>query len=252
MLMTRVIPTLLIKKRGLYKGRCFSDHKYVGDPINAVKIFNEKEVDEIVLLDIGATNDNAEPEYEYLKSITSQAFMPLGYGGGISNIKHIEQLFKCGVEKAIINTAACINPSFISEASTVAGSQSIVVSIDVRKNKKGRYSVFSNSGKKDTGLDPVEFAIRIEEAGAGEVILCSIDNDGTMLGYDTQIINDVSSHLTIPLVASGGAGKIEHFKDAITAGASAVSAGSLFVFQGKYRAVLISYPKQEEIISALA
>ena len=251
MLTTRVIPTLLLKRGGLFKGVSFENHKYVGDPINAIKIFNEKEVDELIVLDINTTIDGTEPDYEYLKSLATQAFMPIGYGGGISTIDQIEKLFTCGIEKVIINTAASTNMKLLSDASRIVGSQGIVVSIDVKKHLGGRYSVFTHSGLQDTGLEPSEYAKKAEDAGAGEVILCSIDQEGTGKGYDLRLIKKVAEKLSLPVVASGGAASLTHFREAIDAGASAVTAGSMFVFQGKYRAVLISYPKYSDLITAL-
>lgn len=243
MLGIRVIPTLLLRNAGLVKGAKFKDHKYVGDPVNAVKIYNEKEVDELVFLDITATVEGRRPNYELLADIASQAFMPFGYGGGLASVNDIEKLFKIGVEKAILNTAAVQNANLLRDASKVAGSQSIVVSMDVKKSLFGKYSVYIKSGQFNTKLDPVDFAKRAEEAGAGELILCSIDREGTGQGYDEELIKSVTSAVDIPVVASGGAGNLEHFKQAVDAGASAVAAGDMFIFHGKHKAVLITYPK---------
>ena len=182
MLATRVIPTLLLRNAGLVKGSKFKNHKYVGDPVNAVKIYNEKEVDELVFLDISTTNEGRKPNYELLADIASQAFMPFGYGGGLSSVGDIEKLFKIGVEKAIINSAAVQNLGLVSEASKVAGSQSIVVSLDVKTSMFGKYQIYTKSGQYNTELEPVEFANRAEEAGAGELIVCSIDREGTGQG----------------------------------------------------------------------
>ena len=247
MLATRVIPTLLLRNAGLVKGSKFKNHKYVGDPINAVKIFNEKEVDELVFLDISATLDGRKPHYELLADIASQAFMPFGYGGGLTNVMDIEKLFKIGVEKAIINSAAVQDLSFIREASRVAGSQSIVVSIDVKKSFMGKYHVYIKSGQLNTKLDPLDFAKQVESAGAGELMLCSVDREGTGQGYDNDLIKRISSVLNIPVIASGGAGTLDHFKQAVVAGASAVAAGDMFIFHGKHRAVLITYPEYQEL-----
>ncbi|HMI61932.1 MAG TPA: AglZ/HisF2 family acetamidino modification protein [Puia sp.] len=243
----RIIPALLIQKGGLVKSIRFKDHKYVGDPINAVKIFNEKEVDEIVVLDISASAEKRPPNIEKIKEIASEAFMPLGYGGGITNLEEIKMLITAGVEKTILNTAALTNPRLISDGAKYVGSQSIVVSIDVKKNIWGKYKVYGMNGSKNTGLDPVAFARQMEEAGAGEVLLNSIDKDGTFEGYDLDLISSVSSSVNIPVVAIGGASSTEDFTGAIRAGASAASAGSLFVFQRPLRAVLISYPSQAEL-----
>lgn len=243
MLATRVIPTLLLRNSGLVKGSKFKDHKYVGDPVNAVRIFNTKEVDELVFLDIAATPAHRKPNYSLLADIASQAFMPFGYGGGLTSIADIEALFKIGIEKAILNTAAVHNLEFVRNASDVAGAQSIVVSIDVRKSLLGKHQVFTQSGQLNTKLDPVELAKRVEEAGAGEIILTSIDKEGTGSGYDLELIRKVSSAVGIPVVASGGAGNLKHLQEAAQSGASAVAAGSMFTFHGKHRAVLITYPE---------
>lgn len=243
MLKTRVIPTLLFKNSGLVKGQKFRNHKYVGDPINAVKIFNEKEVDEMVFLDISATIEKREPNFELLKDISSQAFMPFGYGGGITRLDQIEKLFKIGIEKVIINSAAFNNINLLKEASSVAGAQSIVASIDVKKNLFGNYKVFVNSGQVDTKVDPVEYALRVQDAGVGEIILCSIDREGTNTGFDYDLVKRVAGNLSIPLVASGGAGSLQDFKKVVDCGADAVAVGDMFVFYGKHKAVLITYPE---------
>ncbi|HSZ86973.1 MAG TPA: AglZ/HisF2 family acetamidino modification protein [Puia sp.] len=243
----RVIPALLIQKKGLVKSVQFKDHKYVGDPINAVKIFNEKEVDEIVILDISATSENRPPDIKQIQEIASEAFMPLGYGGGITKLEEIKTLISAGVEKVIINTAAFYHPELITEAAKYVGSQSIVVSIDVKKNFFGKYKVHVNNGTKNAGIDPVEYAKKMEKAGAGELLLNSIEKDGTFGGYDISLIELISSAVNIPVVAIGGAASVNDFALAVKHGASAVSAGSMFVFQRPHRAVLISYPSQKEL-----
>ena len=248
MLRVRVIPTLLLRNAGLVKGVQFKNHKYVGDPINAVKIFNEKEVDEMVFLDICATKEDRGPNFELIKDIASEAFMPFGYGGGVTEVQQIEKLFSIGVEKVIINTAAFTKPSLIKDASKISGSQSIVVSIDVRKSLLGRYEVFIKNGTVSTKQSPVEYAKRMQDLGAGELIVCSIVNEGTGKGYDTKLLNMISAAVDIPVVASGGAGELEDFSDAFHNGhASAVAAGNMFTFYGKHKAVLITYPKYNEL-----
>ncbi|HUR10515.1 MAG TPA: AglZ/HisF2 family acetamidino modification protein [Flavitalea sp.] len=243
----RIIPVLLIRKDGLVKSVKFKNHKYVGDPINAVRIFNEKEVDEIVLLDISATSEKRPPLVERIREIASEAFMPLAYGGGITKIDEIKELITAGVEKVVLNTSAVDNPSLITEGANWVGSQSIVVSIDVKKNWLGKYRVFTNNGTRSTELDPTKFAQLAANAGAGEIFLNSIEKDGTFEGYDTTLIKQVSEAVDIPVVALGGAGSLEDFTTAIQHGASAAAAGSLFVFQRPHRAVLISYPLQKEL-----
>ena len=247
----RVIPTLLIQKGGLVKSIQFKDHKYVGDPINAVKIFNEKEVDELVVLDISATAENRPPNMPQIKELAGEAFMPLGYGGGITTLQQIKELIAAGVEKVIINTSAFRNTDLLREGANYVGSQSIVASLDVKKNIWGKYKVFVQNGTVSTGKDPIEYAREMERMGAGEILLNSIAQDGTFGGYDTQLIATVSAAVNVPLVAVGGASSIADFANAIAHGASAVAAGSLFVFQRPHRAVLISYPSQKELKEGL-
>jgi len=247
MLKTRIIPSLLLKGSGLVKTIKFKDYKYVGDPINTVKIFNEKEVDELIFLDIGATLEKRKPPFDLLSKIASECFMPFSYGGGIRSLEDIKKILRLGVEKVATNSYAVENPKFIKEASQYFGSQSIIVSVDVKKNEKGKYEVFILRGEKPTGLDVISWAKNIEEMGVGEIFLNSIDRDGTMKGYDLELIKEVSKAVNIPVICCGGAGKLEDFRKAIKAGASAASAGSLFVFWGPYKAVLINYPVPDEI-----
>lgn len=249
MLATRVIPTLLLRNTGLVKGSRFAKHKYVGDPLNAVKIFNDKEVDELIFFDIAATLDDRPPNYDLLADIVAQAFMPFGYGGGLRSVSSIEKIFKIGVEKAIINTAATQNLQLVRDACRVAGSQSIVVAIDYRKTLLGRSYVYSHAGQVNTKLDVVEHAKRVVEAGAGELILCCVDREGTGRGYDTDMISRVAAAVGVPVVASGGASTLQHFKQAVDAGASAVAAGDMFIFHGKHKAVLITYPEYRQLES---
>jgi cyclase len=244
----RVIPCLLLRNQGLVKTVRFKEPKYVGDPINTVKIFNEKEVDELVFLDITATTEDKRPNLKILSEIASECFMPLGYGGGIREIDDIKNILGLGVEKVIINSQAVETPAFVNQAADLFGSQSIVLSIDARKNRFGNYEIFTHGGKKGTGLDPVPFSVRMQGLGAGELLLTSIDRDGTMAGYDLELTRRVSESVDIPVIACGGAGKLEDFADAVKiGGASAVAAGSFFVFQGKHRAVLIQFPAPGEL-----
>ena len=252
-MINRIIPFLLLQNKGLVKSIKFKNYTYVGDPINAVKIFNEKEVDELIFLDISATKDKKEPDYELIKNISEECFMPLCYGGGINSIEQIRKITKLGVEKVSINSFAAQTPDFIKKASEIFGSSTIVVSIDVKKNIFGKQTVYSISGSKNTGIEPVEYAILMEKMGAGELMITSIDKDGTQSGYDFDLIKRVSESVSIPVIASGGAGTIQHFREAIhTSNAMAVAAGSMFVFHGNRRAVLISYPSQKEILEILA
>ncbi len=243
----RVIPVLLLKQGGLIKSVKFKNPTYVGDPINAVKIFNEKEIDEIVILDIDATREKRPPNMRQIKEIAGEAFIPLAYGGGITSIEEIKELFYIGVEKVILNNSAVHRPQLITEAAKLVGSQSVVISIDVKKNLFGKSKVFTKNGSENTNEDPVTFARKMQDAGAGEIFLNSIEKDGTYGGYDLELVKKVSSELQIPLIICGGASSINDFKLAVENGASAVAAGSLFVFQRAHRAVLISYPSRQEL-----
>lgn len=249
MLRPRVIPVLLLRGDGLVKGIQFKDHRYVGDPMNAIKIFNEKEVDELAFLDIRGTEENRIPRLGYLEKIADECYMPFAVGGGIKSVKHIREILHAGAEKVSINSAAVENPDLIAEAAALFGSQSVVVSIDYRRGRgDGPYDVYTRAGSKRTELDPVGWAVRAAGLGAGEILLNSIDRDGTMEGYDLDLLAEVASAVTVPVIACGGAGNVEDFGHAIhTAGASAVAAGSMFVFHGRRRAVLISYPEREEL-----
>jgi len=249
---TRVIPALLLKNQGLVKTIKFKNPKYVGDPINAIKIFNDKEVDELIFLDITASYKNRKPPFELLSQIAGECFMPFGYGGGIKVLEDIKKILNLGFEKVVINSYAVENPSFIRKSSEYFGSQSIVVSIDVKKTFFGKHEIYTRGGRKPTQLNPVEFAVKMEELGAGEIFLNSIDRDGTKKGYDIKLIKKVSESVNIPVIASGGAGDVKDLGDAVhKGGASAVSAGSLFVFLGPHRAVLINFPSPEELQQVL-
>ena len=247
MLSARVIPVLLLKDMGLYKGEKFKDHKYVGDPINAVRIFNEKEVDELVFLDISATASDKGPNYALIKDIASEAFMPFAYGGGIHSFEQAKKIFELGVEKVILCTAAFERPELIAQISSVYGVQSVIVSIDIKKPLIGSDEVFVRNGTKRTKMKPVDFAIKMQELGAGEIIINSIDREGSGKGFDVALIEQISAAVEIPVVASGGAASLAHFSEAVQRGASAVAAGSMFVFHGKHKAVLITYPKYSDL-----
>ncbi|MBL8101266.1 MAG: imidazole glycerol phosphate synthase subunit HisF [Anaerolineales bacterium] len=248
MIRPRVIPALLLKGQGLVKTIKFKDPKYLGDPINIVRIFNEKEVDEIVLLDINATPENRGPQFDLLKDIASEAFIPLAYGGGIRSMDDVRRLLSIGIEKLIMNTSAMETPSLIREVADHAGSQAAVASMDVKKNIFGKYEVFTHCGQKKTGIDPVKHALEMERMGVGEILVNSIDRDGTMQGYDIELVRRVADAVNVPVVACGGAGNLAHVAEAISQGhASAAAAGSMFVFQGPLRGVLISYPTPKEL-----
>ena len=249
MLRSRVIPCLLVKNGGLVKTSKFANPKYVGDPINAVRIFNEKEVDELIVIDIDATASNREPDYVMIKNIAAECRMPLCYGGGVKTIEQIQKIINLGVEKVALSSAAVLSPDLIREAAERVGSQSVVVVMDVKK--KGfvgsRYEVFTHNGTCPTGLNPVDFAKRVEVLGAGEVVVNSIDQDGMMKGYDLDLIGQVRANISLPITVIGGAGSVGDIATLVkTFGIIGAAAGSLFVFKGKYRAVLINYPGRSE------
>lgn len=243
MLRARVIPCLLLRGNGLVKTRRFKDPVYVGDPVNAVRIFSDKEVDELVVLDIDASRENREPNYDLIEEIASECFMPVAYGGGVRTLAQVRRLIRSGVEKIVINSAAFESKKIITEAAQVFGSQAIVSAIDVRKSLLGSYKVMSKSATVDTKVSLDIHVRQVVSAGAGEVLITSVDRDGTMLGYDLDLIRRVSDLVSVPVIACGGAGTPEHLRRAVQeANASAVCAGSMFVFHGKHRAVLINYP----------
>jgi cyclase len=248
MLRTRVIPCLLLKNKGLVKTIRFKDPTYVGDPINAIKIFNEKEVDELIFLDIEASKEGRGPLMHRISEIATECFMPFCYGGGIKTLDQMRRILAAGAEKIAINTQAILNPSIVKEAAEEFGSQSVVVSIDVKKDIFKRYRVYEHSKGETTKMDAVEFSVKMKELGAGELMVNSVDRDGTMQGYDTDLLAKITSAINIPVIACGGAGRIDDFYKAIkTGGVSAVAAGSFFVFYGKHRAVLINYPSEQEL-----
>ncbi len=249
----RVIPCLLLEGKGLVKTVKFKAPKYLGDPINAVRIFNEKETDELIFLDIKASEENRTVHLDIVGQLGDECYMPFAVGGGIRSIQSIRDIFRAGAEKVVLNTYAVQNPGFVAEAAMVFGKQSIVVSIDAKKKLFGKYEVYIYGGRKSTGLGPVETAKLMEKNGAGEIMINSIDRDGSRTGYDLELIRDVAEAVNIPVIACGGAGKLEDIKKAITEGkASAAAAGSLFVFHGKRRAVLINYPTNRELTDLFA
>jgi cyclase len=252
MLKTRVIPTLLLRGAGLVKTTGFRNPVYVGDPINAIRIFNEKEVDELVLLDITASRTGKGPAFATIENIASECFMPVAYGGGITAVEQIRKILSAGVEKVVVNTAALQDPKLVGDAVREFGSQAVVVSIDVKRKLLGRSEVYGDGGTKPSGHDPVVFARQMQDRGAGEILLTAIDRDGTMKGYDLELVQKVTSAVGIPVIASGGAGTIADFGIASKqAGAAAVAAGAMFVFHGPHRAVLITYPSHAELSAVL-
>ena len=247
MLRPRIIPSLLLHDNGLVKTINFKNPKYVGDPINAVRIFNEKAVDELAIFDIDATQKQHEPNYNLIERLANQSRMPLCYGGGVKNVEQAQRIFGLGIEKIALSSSVVEKPSLVSEIAARVGSQSVIVVLDVKKKLLGGYEVYTHNGKKATHLDPVTFSEKLQNLGAGEVILNSIDQDGTMKGYDMTIINRVREKLSIPMTVLGGAGSLNDIKAVIdTHGVIGVAAGSLFVFKGVYKAVLINYPTRAE------
>jgi len=249
---SRIIPSLLLKGGGFYKTVRFKKPVYLGEPVNILKIFNEKEVNEIAILDIDATVDKREPNFTLLQDLASECFMPLAYGGGLTTVEQIKRLFRIGFEKAIISTGALENPSLIEDAARMFGAQSVVVCIDVKKKLLGGDEVVIRGGRQKTGMKPENWARRVEALGVGEIIINSVDRDGTMSGYDLDLIGRVTRAVGVPVVASGGARNVSDFAAAVkSARASACAAGAMFVFHGRHRAVLINVPPAKEIERAL-
>lgn len=238
----RIIPVLLFSKGGLYKTVKFQKPTYVGDPINAVKIFNEKEADELVLLDYTASKEKRGIDHPKITAIAGEAFMPMAYGGAIRSFDDARQVFDDGYEKIVLNSILFDKPELIAEVANVYGAQAVVGSIDIKKNLFGKYKVYSHSGSANTGHDPVEWAKQLEQKGVGEIMVNSIERDGTWEGYDDVLLSKIAHAVSVPVIACGGAGSTADFQKAVNAGASAVAAGSLFVYQKKGMGVLISFP----------
>ena len=247
MLKTRVIPSLLIKNEGLVKTVKFSNPKYVGDPINAIKIFNDKEVDELIILDISSSKENREPNFKLINQISSECFMPLSYGGGIKNFDQAKKLFEIGIEKISLQTAAFNNFNIIEDIASKFGNQSVVISIDIKKNWLGKYELYCASNGKRIKKDWKQYLQDVVSAGAGEILLNSVDNDGTMNGMDLDLINIATSLVSVPIIVAGGVGSLKDIKLAELNGASAVAVGSYFVFHGPHKAVLITYPEYKDL-----
>lgn len=247
MLRARIIPCLLVRNGGLVKTRRFSEDKYVGDPINAVRIFNEKEADELIVLDIDATAHNREPNYKMIEHLAAECRMPLCYGGGVRSADQAKRIMSLGVEKVAASAAVVRNPSLITQIATQVGSQSVVAVLDVKQHSGGAYRVHVNNGKEDTGRDPVEFARELESLGVGELVINSIDRDGVMKGYDLTLAERIRDVTNVPLTVLGGAGTLSDLAKLVAKfGVIGAAAGSLFVLKGPFRAVLISYPSQAE------
>ena len=247
MLKQRIIPCLLLDGTGLVKTTKFCKPEYIGDPINAIRIFNEKEVDELIVLDIFATKENRDPNFLLIEQFASECFMPLAYGGGIRSIEQARQLFTLGVEKVCLQTAVLDNISLITKFADQFGSQSVLVSIDIKQNWTGKRQLYSASTGKSIAYDWVTFLTKVVAAGAGEIVLNSVDRDGTMRGMDIELISIAAKEVGVPIIAMGGAGCLADFKSAVKAGASAVAAGAYFVYYGPHRAVLITYPMYADL-----
>jgi cyclase len=250
MLRHRIIPTLLLHDKGLYKTVKYSikKGKYVGDPINAIKIFNDKGVDELIFLDIDASKEKRGPDFRMLQNIATECFMPVGYGGGITTMEQIKQIFQIGIEKVILNSVLLEDLSLLKNASKAFGAQSIVASVDIKKNLFGKYKVYNSAKQKNSDLDIKKYLESLEENGAGEIYISSVDKDGTFEGYDIELMKDITKDIKVPVIINGGAKEISDFSRAIKeCGVSAVSAGSMFVFNGPHKAVLITYPEYEKL-----
>ncbi len=247
MLQTRVIPVLLLKDSGVYKGIKFKKHMYVGDPINTVRLFNEKEVDELIIFDIEASKMNKSIQFDLLKSMASEAFMPIAYGGGIKTVEDAQKLFSLGIEKVILNTYALREKTLIQKLVKNYGSQSVVVSLDIKKDFFGQYRVYIMSGTQKISNSPIQIATMMQDLGIGELVINSISHDGMMQGYDLNLIKTITKDLSIPVIVCGGAGNLADFVKAKESGAHACAAGSMFVYHGVHRAVLISYPKYDQL-----
>lgn len=250
MLRPRIIPCLLVHKGGLVKTQAFKDPKYVGDPINAVRIFNEKEADELMVFDIDATVKKVEPNFDLIAKLAAECRMPLCYGGGVTTAEQAARIVDMGVEKVAVSAAAITNPSLLTAMAAAVGRQSVVAVLDVRKRSglfaKG-YEVCTHNAKNSHKMDPVALAMQLQDAGAGEIVFNAVDRDGQMQGYDLELAKQIKSALNVPITFLGGAGTLDHLRDLVTnLGVVGAAAGSLFVFKGKYRAVLISYPTPEQ------
>jgi len=252
MLKTRVIPALLLREDALVKTVKFNNASYIGDPINTVRIFNELEVDELVFLDITATNESRQPNLKILAEIANECFMPLGYGGGLNNFETVQSIFQIGFEKIVLNSVMHEDIQFVTKVAEHYGNQAVVASIDVKKNLFGKYEVWSHSGKKNTKKNPVEWAQELQEKGAGEILLTSIDREGTWSGFDTALVKRVTDSVSVPVIAHGGAGNLDHIKEVVhNANASAVALGSMVVFQQKGMGVLVNFPDHKKLEAVL-
>jgi imidazole glycerol-phosphate synthase subunit HisF len=252
MLKTRVIPCLQLIGDSLVKTVKFKNPSYIGDPVNTVRIFNELEVDELCFLDIRATVENRTPNIEILQQIANECFMPLSYGGGIKDFETARTIMSIGFEKLVINTQSYHNPALITQLSRHFGAQAIVASIDVKKNLLGKYIVYIEDGSEKIDVSAIDYAKRLQDAGAGEILLTSMDKDGTWSGFDVEITRKISEAVSVPVIANGGAGSIAHIEEVVKKGhASAVSLGSMVVYQQKGMGVLVNFPDKHELENSL-
>jgi cyclase len=246
LLRTRVIPVLLLKDESLVKTVQFGKYGYIGDSINTCRIFNELEVDELCFLDISASKERKEPDYKILQEISNECFMPLSYGGGVFNFEQAEKIFKIGFEKIIINSASFTHSGLIGEIAKVYGSQAVVVAVDVKKNFWGKYEVFGVSGTVNHKKNPVDWVKEVESLGAGEILLTSIDREGTWKGFDVELVRKITDTTTLPVIAHGGAGSVKHIEEVVKMGnASAVALGSMVVYQKQGLGVLVNFPDRK-------
>ena len=252
MIRTRVIPCLQLVNQSLVKAHKFNEYNYIGDPINTVRIFNELEVDELCFLDIRATIEKRKPNFKILTEIANECFMPLSYGGGIHDLETAKKILSIGFEKIIINTSAIEDPTFIKKLSKHFGSQSVIISIDIKKKMFGKYCVYKRDGKEKTNLDPVKWAKKVEKLGAGELLITFMHKEGTWEGYDIEILKKISKSVNIPVIANGGAGNITHISKAVKeGGASATALGSMVVYQKKGMGVLVNFPDKDKLFRLL-
>jgi cyclase len=245
----RLIPVLLLRNKGLIKTIKFGKSQYLGDPLNAVQIFNKFKTDELVILDIDASKNGTTIPVDLVREIGDEAYMPFAVGGGIDSLEKAEKLINAGAEKVVLNSVVHKNPNVITQIANVFGSQSVIVAVDVKKNMFGKYKAFVKSGSVNTGMNPVEFAKMAEDKGAGEIMLTSISHEGMMEGLNLELIKLIEGEVRIPVIAHGGLNSFKHFKEAIDEGASAVAGGSFFVYSGKQKGILINYPEQIELSS---
>lgn len=244
----RIIPVLLLDRGGLYKTIKFKNPIYIGDPINAVKLFNEKEADELILLDYRASAENKAIDHTKIAEIAGEAFMPMAYGGGIRSFEDAKKVFDDGYEKVVLNSILFEDLTVVKKIAEVYGTQAIVASVDIAKNIFGKYKVYSHSGTKSTSKDPLEWTKMLASVGVGEILINNIDRDGTWMGYDLPLVSKIANEIKIPVIVCGGAGSLDDFSKAIEANASAVAAASMFVFQKKGMGVLISFPSNFKLI----